>query len=223
MDVLLDWLKGREIIYGLLARLYREGPDTEILAAMVRDGLLGRLAEEESSEEVREGCRRMQQELSAYQNDLDAYCAKLKEDYNRLFVGPGHLEAPPWESVYRSPDRLLFSEETLAVREFYRSFGLVNKNLYREPGDHLGLELEFMAWLCAQCADRLQKHGSDWRRYLQGQQDFLRDHLTQWVPAWSKDVFGHAQTEFLRGLAQFTRGFILSDLEEVGTALDHQK
>ncbi|GFN23412.1 TorD/DmsD family molecular chaperone [Thermanaeromonas sp. C210] len=220
-ELLADWLKGREIIYGLLARLYREGPSREILAALDREGILARLAEEESNEEVREGCRRMQQELSGHQNDLDAYCVKLKEEYNRLFVGPGHLEAPPWESVYRSPDRLLFGEETLAVREFYHSFGLVNKNLYREPDDHLSLELEFMAWLCAQSADCLDKD-SDWQRYLQGQQDFLRDHLIQWVPAWSKDMFDHAKTEFFRGLAQFTRGFILSDLKEVGAALNHQ-
>lgn len=216
--LLEDWLKGREIIYRLLASLYREGPVLEMLQVLGQEGTLAKLAAEEAQEEVRIGCRLMHQELVAHMADLEGYRQKLEEDYYRLFVGPGHLEAPPWESVYRSPDRLLFGEETLAVREFYRSFGLVTKNLYREPDDHLGLELEFMAWLCAETIKNLAE-GGEGTRYLQGQRRFLQEHLLQWVPDFCRDVTGHAKTDFFRGLGQFTRGFIQQDAEELERVL----
>lgn len=217
-EILQEWLKGRQIIYRLLARLYREGPSLDILKALLEEGTLSYLAQAEGNEESRKGCRMMEEELRAQGGDLKAYEAKLRQDYTRLFIGPGSVKAPPWESVYRSPDRLLFGEETLAVRKFYQSFGVSIKNLYREPDDHLGLELEFMAWLCAQALEGLS--GGEWKRYLEGQQKFLREHLLEWVPAFTKDMENSAETAFFQGLASFTRGFLLQDLEEVQIVLD---
>lgn len=35
---------------------------------------------------------------------------ELTGDYYRLFVGPDTVLAPPWESVYRHEDRLIFGQ-----------------------------------------------------------------------------------------------------------------
>ncbi|SMB98475.1 chaperone TorD involved in molybdoenzyme TorA maturation [Thermanaeromonas toyohensis ToBE] len=217
-DLLQEWFKERQIIYHLLARLYREGPTQDILQALLEEDTLAHLAQGEANEESRKGCRMMEEELKAQRENLKAYEAKLRQDYIHLFIGPGTVKAPPWESVYRSPDRLLFGEETLAVRKFYQSFGVTIKNLYREPDDHLSLELEFMAWLCAQALEGLSR--GEWKRYLEGQQKFLREHLLMWVPAFTKDMENNAETAFFQGLANFTRGFLLQDLEEVQAVLD---
>ena len=34
-------------------------------------------------------------------------------EYRRLFVGPGHLPAPPWGSVYTDRECVIFGEATL--------------------------------------------------------------------------------------------------------------
>lgn len=216
-EILQEWLKGREIIYRLLARLYREGPGQDIIKPLLTEDTLAQLAQGEANEDSRKGCRMMDEELKA-QESLEAYEAKLRQDYTRLFIGPGEIKAPPWESVYRSQERLLFGEETLAVREFYQSFGVSIKNLYREPDDHLSLELEFMSWLCAKALEELP--GGEWKRYLEGQEKFLREHLLEWVPAFTRDMENNAETAFFRGLASFTRGFLLQDLEEVQAVLN---
>jgi TorA maturation chaperone TorD len=216
-EILEEWLKGREIIYRLLARLYREGPGQDIIKPLLTEDTLAQLAQGEANEESRKGCRMMDEELKAQEN-LEAYEAKLRQDYTRLFIGPGEIKAPPWESVYRSRERLLFGEETLAVRKFYQSFGVSIKNLYREPDDHLSLELEFMSWLCGKALEELP--GGEWKRYLEGQEKFLREHLLEWVPAFTKDMENNAETAFFRGLASFTRGFLLQDLEEVQAVLN---
>ena len=55
--------------------------------------------------------------------------------------------APPWESVYFSPDRLVFQQETFQVRAWYTRFGLQSANHNKEPDDHISVELEFVAHL----------------------------------------------------------------------------
>lgn len=44
----------------------------------------------------------------------------LKLDYNRLFVGPGHIVVPLWESIYRTKEKLLFGESEITVRRYYQ-------------------------------------------------------------------------------------------------------
>ncbi|MCG0278860.1 MAG: molecular chaperone TorD family protein [Thermanaeromonas sp.] len=217
-EILQEWLKGREIIYRLLARLYRESPGQDVIKALLAEDTLAQLAQGEANEESRRGCQMMDEELKSQKENLKAFEAKLRQDFTRLFVGPGGIKAPPWESVYRSRERLLFGEETLAVRKFYQSFGVSIKNLYREPDDHLSLELEFMSWLCARALEELPR--GEWKLYLEGQKRFLREHLLEWVPAFTKDMENNAETAFFRGLASFTRGFLLQDLEEVQAVLD---
>lgn len=46
------------------------------------------------NQDIIEGCREMQVEIASRSGDLKAYQDELREDYHRLFVGPGHLEAP---------------------------------------------------------------------------------------------------------------------------------
>ena len=217
-QLLVEWLQGRELVYSFLARVYQEGPNQETLAALVGEQFLEELATKSENEDLTAGCQQIQAELAAYREDLEAYHRELQEDYNHLFIGPGHLEAPPWESVYRSKEHLLFGEETLAVREFYRSCGLESKKKNLEPDDHLGLEMEFMAWLCREAATRVQG-GRDSGEILKGQRQFLQEHLEQWVPALTADIQRAARMDFFRGLARLTRGWLAVDAPEVEMVL----
>ena len=42
---------------------------------------------------------------------------------------------------------MIFQEQTLHVRQWYSRFGLQVVKLHKEPDDHIGLELEFVAHL----------------------------------------------------------------------------
>ena len=46
---------------------------------------------------------------------------ELVWEYRRLFVGPGHLPAPPWGSVYTDHECVIFGEATLALRAWMRA------------------------------------------------------------------------------------------------------
>lgn len=60
--------------------------------------------------------------------------------FNRLFVGPQHIEAPPYASVWLGTQGLLMDEHTLEVRELYELLHLVVTP--GMPEDYLPLELD---------------------------------------------------------------------------------
>ena len=62
--------------------------------------------------------------------------------FNRLFVGPGPVAAPPYASVYLEPERRLMGEAALFAREAYAALGLVSPWQGSLPDDHIGLELD---------------------------------------------------------------------------------
>ncbi len=136
---------------------------------------------------------------------------EMQTDYVRLFIGPGRVLAPPWESVYFSEDRLVFQEQTLQVRNWYRRFGLEPEKLHKEPDDHIGLEISFVAYLARLAFEALaEQDEEEFEQLLEAQRQFLSEHLLKWGPYWCDLVLEHAQTEFYQGLALLTRGALLA-------------
>lgn len=211
-----SWLQTRQNLYRLQSHLLAQAVNPELLKELAQGGLFQALAQVTEGD-LQQGfihlsayCLKLQQGALS----LETAVAQLRDEYNRLFVGPGHLEAPPWESVYRSVDHLVFGEETLEVRKAFETFGLVTKKLNQEPDDHIALELEFMERLCGMALEAGDK-GEDPGYYLQAQKRFLEEHLLEWAPAWAEDVYQAAESNFFKGLALSTRAFLEEDYQEL--------
>jgi len=133
-------------------------------------------------------------------------------EHTRLFIGPARLPAPPWESAYRTEDRLLFQEGTLEVRQVYLRHGMASARMGSEPDDHIGLELGFMYETCRLAAEAAA--GGEQARaelILRDQQDFVDEHLLQWAPSFAGDVAKSAQTAYYRGMAHLLAGYLAVD------------
>lgn len=124
----------------------------------------------------------------------------VSDDFRQLFEGPSRHLVAPYESVHRGEDRLLFDEQTFAVREAYEAAGLRAPKFNQEPDDHIGLELEFCARLLIAGA------AADHDR-------FCAEHLLQWAPGFAAEVIERAETGFYRGV-----GMLLADALEVAAA-----
>jgi TorA maturation chaperone TorD len=117
-------------------------------------------------------------------------------DYMRLFVGvTGKTLAAPWGTTYITKERLLFSEQTIWVRKFYERYGLVVKNKNTEPDDHIGMELEFLAYLSEQGK-------------VDAAREFAAGYIVPWASLWNADVQKHAKTGFYKALGNMTAGGI---------------
>lgn len=110
---------------------------------------------------------------------------QLNDDYQRLFIGPNHLPAPPWGSVYLDKESVIFGESLLKLRTFLQENQinlLLNQN---EPEDHIGLMLMLTAYLAEQQPELLQL--------------FLREHFLTWAYRFF-ELFNVENVPFYRGL-----------------------
>ena len=112
-------------------------------------------------------------------------------EYRRLFVGPGHLAAPPWGSVYTDRECVIFGLTTLELRRWMRENRIKVAEDKGEPEDHIGTMLSLMAWIAEQRPELLP--------------EYLRDHLLTWAPHYLDVLERETAHPFFRGLAQLTR------------------
>jgi TorA maturation chaperone TorD len=119
----------------------------------------------------------------------------LLEEYERLFVGPGQVPCPPYESLWRSdtPRReqgTLMGNAAESVVQLYRELDLAVRGDAYELPDHIVIEWEALAYAFetqAQAAARL-----------------LDEHLAVWLPSFCDAVESNSELEFYRALASLS-------------------
>ncbi|MBB4200813.1 hypothetical protein CCR94_10100 [Rhodoblastus sphagnicola] len=106
---------------------------------------------------------------------------ELEYAFNRLFVGPRTVVAPPYASVYLDSDRRLMGNATRAAVAAYHELGVLAPSPDGLPEDHLALELEAALVFRDLIAHGRAEFAAPWRR-------FLLDHLAVWTPAFVQRV-----------------------------------
>lgn len=189
-------------VFGTLGRLHREPPDDALLDALT--ALLDQwpLAD---TEEAQLGVQRLRRS-----RELGEDAETIRRDHDRMYGVSATAVVPPYESVHRGTDGLVFDEQTLAVRDAYRSLGLSAPRLNREPDDHIGLEFDFVAQALVMALDADEAGTADPQVPVQAARDFVRDHLATWAPQMLQVLEERAATEFVRGLAALSRGALRS-------------
>lgn len=203
-------LAGQVLVCNLLGKLFYEPPETAWLELLANEAVFDEIPFGAQQPEVAAGLGLLQQWAQAYRaGQAEARLDALHADYTRLFVGPGQVTVPPWESAQVDDERLLFQDETLQVRGWYRRFGLQAERLHQEPDDHVGLELVFLAHL-GQLALAAAAEGDRARltELLAAERMFLQAHAQRWIPSFCAQVGEHAQTGFYRGVALVTAGVL---------------
>ncbi|WP_337015192.1 Tat proofreading chaperone DmsD [Leclercia sp. AS011] len=118
----------------------------------------------------------------------------LPDAWQRLFIGPWALPAPPWGSVWLDRESVLFGDSTLALRQWMRDNGIVFEMAQNEPEDHFGTLLLLAAWLA--------ENGRNAER-----DQLLAWHLLPWSSRFLTvfvDNAGHPFYQTLGQLAQLT-------------------
>ena len=130
----------------------------------------------------------------------------LQSEYTRLFLGPHKLIAPPWQSVYDSKDKTLFTYSTLEVRAKYAKYGLKTTKYLSEADDHLAFELNFMLYLAGLANENLDI------RYeiLKDSADFLDKHLLSWIGdyLWHLDSY---RSIYVNQISAYLKKFLQND------------
>jgi TorA maturation chaperone TorD len=143
----------------------------------------------------------------------------LAKEHLRLFVGPGHVKCPPYESVVRK-DRpkfergLVMGPSTADVRKRYAAAGLAVSKSYTDLPDHIAAELEFMHFLCAEESNyRHQGNQEEVDKHQNMELDFLRDHLEPWVSDFTDCVLASTNSPFYKEAATLLKEFTKNEFE----------
>ena len=154
--------------------------------------------------------RRLEQSL---RDDSPGRLTALAVDYARLCLGADPREgADPYESVHRNKEGLLMQDEWEAVLRLYDELGLARLETTSETEDHLALEWECMAQLCARQETALRAGNlpeASW--WLEQQARMLDEHLLQWVPSFVRRVEKLGQTDFYKAFGALTEEYLKMD------------
>ena len=135
---------------------------------------------------------------------------RVQLEYTALFLGPGDLQAPPWESMYTTTERLIFGQPALEVRDAMAHFGVEVAAKYSQPEDHIGFEL----MLLASAAEGDEKRrNADWSKSVGVQADFIEKHPLIWIENLAKDAHVHGVIGFYGAVISLIHGVLLWDRE----------
>lgn len=133
-------------------------------------------------------------------------------EYTQLFHGPGQPKAPPWESVYRTPEKLLFGWPTLHVQEAYRQNGFEIATKNRQLEDHMGLELIFLASVSDVLIRALNDNDYQTAHSIvKGQIEFISNHPLTWIADFFNDASRNESIGFYSALIELIWGVLIWD------------
>ena len=171
-------------------------------------------AEEKVFESMLAAASRLHPDLAAHARRLgEEFAAEgaqsLLLDYTRLFLGPTHIVAKPYGSVWLEGENTVMGQSTMAVQAMYREGGFDMDGEFHELPDHIAAELEFL-YLLIDRENEAHRDGKPEALEANAalRRRFLGEHLGRWVGPFTAAVRDGAQSGFYRDLAAITDRFV---------------
>lgn len=145
---------------------------------------------------------------------------ELSIEYAKLFVGPYELKAPPYGSVYQDGGRRIWGDSTMEVAAIYKKAGLSMEDDFKEPPDHIAVELEFMHYLIYRETNAsINSKIQEVIEFLKYRELFLKKYLGAWISDFSRAIRQNSDNPFYTNLAKCTEIFIKTDMDYLSKAI----
>jgi len=140
----------------------------------------------------------------------------INESLNVDFTDVTIMHLIPYESFYVREDARIESGGANPIVQTYNEFDYrVNLDVARTvSGDHIGIELEFMAMLVDAQIKASDSGDKDAVKVLVSEEyKFLKEHLLAFAPMYLLAVYEQARTPFYKDSAKLALEFMLEDFE----------
>ena len=202
-------LRGDIYFYDLLCRIFSAEPSLDLLREIAAINL-----PYDENDTASNGLLQMIETARFHGNNLEVWQEALSVEFVRLFLGPIEPVSIPYASWYLSTSRQLMTDETLDVRRRYLDAGIAVKELYSIPDDHICIELEFLSYLTKEIISA--REGGQLERARESEvarDEFVKEHMQRWVPAFVAAIVNSDADEFYRGAAMLL-GEVFMNSEE---------
>lgn len=204
----------RKNFYQFLGNYFYQPPGTTELKKMIEDNPFEKFKNTILNDNFKKGVELLAQFcLENFHQEPEIISKRLEKEFYRLFIGPDRLKAPPYESVYLGKEKIIFDIQTLQVRDCYRTWGMEAEKKYKEPDDHIGLEIKFLSLLIDRAIVFLKDENEEIYENLLDQQLFLSQHVLAFGPEFLDLVIKNTEEIFYKGLALLASGFLEEDLD----------
>ncbi len=111
-------------------------------------------------------------------------------------------------------------DEAQQIKNLYTEFGYPFSEATKELPDYVGLEIDFMRYLCGKEA-QVWKTGNQSKAMslLNIESDFMCKHVGEWVPRFCDEVLADAKETLYQGIARLTKAFVLIETERLKDAV----
>ena len=116
----------RQYGYDVLKQIFYVEPAKSLLQTLRDNEIFDSFPFREEENLIDTGIKIINQFFTDKQNKDDEMTSEVRWDFTQLFVGPYALPAPPWESVYRSNEHLLYRDTAFEVRKEYLKYNFIN-------------------------------------------------------------------------------------------------
>jgi thiosulfate reductase/polysulfide reductase chain A len=206
----VDFTRGRRAVYRFLSSLLRDEISRETwdkLRSPLFISALQSASERLTSADLNLGFSRIASFLK--ETDPEEGYNSLRYEYADVFLNCGDNPTFPYASAVVVREPLVSQEPLVEAREAYRRAGVHKNPSFLDLDDHIAVELDFMAYLCGR---EIEDGGQE---LLDQEKDFIVKHLQPWSVEFAAVLAQSAQSDFYRGLAEITLGFLFLERKAV--------
>jgi TorA maturation chaperone TorD len=202
----------RESAYGFFADLCLN-PPSDSLVDMVKDGSI--LSVFQDDDEGGAGLAWLAgfvKEAAGIPNLKD----ELEAEHTAIFVLPSGVL--PHAAAYLDKEKRVGGRITEGVRCFYQNAGAaIHENSIQIP-DHLGVELEFMGFLCRMEKQLREAAEAPYlKQCIDFQKSFLEAHLCRWAYPCLEEIGRQTECRFYKALTYFLGNYLKGEEEYLAT------
>lgn len=180
-------LEGRRAIYALVATLFLEPPPR----SFIEDLMKGEVA---FFDQLNKVAREF--------NNADEFEEAVREEFSSLFIDPFQKTISLYQSTYEGDHP--YGKVTQRIAEKYKQMGYTFG--YKEPADHIGVELFFMAESCKNAASNQSEAVTE----LRNQKNFLEEELG-WVQSLCTAIMESEKSFFYKEISNILLEFLQKD------------
>lgn len=186
--------EARAACYGLIAHIFHAPPSSDALKTISTANLITSQMETP----LQTAWRNLQQVAA------ETEPARLREEYDQLFIGVGKPDVMLYGSYYLSG--FLMEKPLAKLREDLLKLGLSRRQSVGEPEDHISALSETMRLL-------VMGQGHFPPAPLETQKDFFHRHLESWYRKLTAALVENKVSEFYRRAGSFIQAFFEVETE----------
>lgn len=138
---------------------------------------------------------------------------ELQDEYSALFDGVRGIDLPLWESAYKGSENILLDENTFEVEQYYKEWGIgVTKDI-KQPCDHIGLELSFLAWINKSMLKTLKENNIDeFKNFIEAQLEFLNKHVLTFLSSFCERLREKTCHDFYKNMSYYLLDYVCNEI-----------